>query len=1138
MLNLNVFPYFDDFNSDKGYQKILFHPAKPVQARELTQLQSILQDQIKHHGDHVFKNGTVVIPGHVFYDDKIKFLKLETVYNQTNIESYLSQMVGKTIVGDVNGITAVLVHYDVKTSTTPTTVYIKYTSAADAVKEFLSAETLTCPDIAGLTFKVSPTTTYTGNASIVTINDGVYYVNGYFVEVLKQSVTVSKYTNKASAVVGLEYIESIVTENEDETLYDNAFGFSNFGAPGAHRLKIELKLASKAYDYTSADTSEVKFIDLLKLKNGAIEYLKDSTKYAEIEKWLARRTYEESGNYVTKKFEFSAHEYRNNDRGAWATNTPYLIGDVVSNAGKFYMATNQGYSGITAPTQTFGIASDGAIYWNELPNKTKFVNGGRKNIVSTSIDDHLSASDSMMIETTPGKAFVKGFEVEFNSTTASLVPKARQTKQLSQAQLYAPAGAYVVVNGLKGLPNVSSNLTKVNLLNVAGATIGDAWVRSVEYLSGDLATPATVEYRVFLFNVRMNSGTFFVKDVHSISSTVFSADIKPTLTALSGSVTASGTTTVTGVGTYFDFELKVGDRVKVGATWVKVIAIASPVSFTASTNVTTAAGSTIYKGVSSIVRLGSYIRELPTPAVKSLRTSAGDIDMQYVVSKSYTLSTGGAETSKTITLTNGETFLPTEHIVVKDTGTLGTSLPVNATYSLDVPATTLTISGLTISSTYKVLVLVKRTGTFAKEKTKTLATKTITLTDAGTQVFSQRNISLTEADCIRLIKVTESGNPTTKNAYVEAGEIDVTKYFAFDTGQRPEFYDVGRITTTRSNTRPLRITFEYFIHSDGDYFSADSYTSIPQSLIGDTLIGDKTYRLPDCIDFRSRIADSGTTFDVAGGASISDPLLSEMTMSTSYSYYLPRKDALGIDENGSMTYIVDGKFGTGMNLATISVGAFTNNPSKDVSFEDDQIVNYTMADVKKLDTRLSNVEYYVALSQLEKQTLETKIQDEFGLEKEKNGFLIDDFVNHDVSDVENPDYKASIDMTAKECRALSNLDGVQLIEPQGVTESFRVANNYQLTGNLITLPYTEEVMINQVMASNAELVQAYASLDFTGVLKVYPDSDNYVSNLYDTVVTNSVAATQTQTINTTSRVYGGVQYKSRYNIAYRRGRGD
>ena len=45
--NLNVAPYYDDFAQDKNFYKVLFRPGYSIQARELTQLQSNLQNQIE-----------------------------------------------------------------------------------------------------------------------------------------------------------------------------------------------------------------------------------------------------------------------------------------------------------------------------------------------------------------------------------------------------------------------------------------------------------------------------------------------------------------------------------------------------------------------------------------------------------------------------------------------------------------------------------------------------------------------------------------------------------------------------------------------------------------------------------------------------------------------------------------------------------------------------------------------------------------------------------------------------------------------------------------------------------------------------------------------------------------------------------
>ena len=80
--NLNVAPYFDDFNEpeigakDKDYYKVLFKPGLPVQARELTTLQSMLQNQVEQFGNHFFKEGAKVIPGNLTYINNFYAVKV------------------------------------------------------------------------------------------------------------------------------------------------------------------------------------------------------------------------------------------------------------------------------------------------------------------------------------------------------------------------------------------------------------------------------------------------------------------------------------------------------------------------------------------------------------------------------------------------------------------------------------------------------------------------------------------------------------------------------------------------------------------------------------------------------------------------------------------------------------------------------------------------------------------------------------------------------------------------------------------------------------------------------------------------------------------------------------------------------
>ena len=59
-LNLNASPYYDDFSGDKNFHKVLFKPGVAVQARELTQLQTILQDQFDKGFGFVIQDGVVV----------------------------------------------------------------------------------------------------------------------------------------------------------------------------------------------------------------------------------------------------------------------------------------------------------------------------------------------------------------------------------------------------------------------------------------------------------------------------------------------------------------------------------------------------------------------------------------------------------------------------------------------------------------------------------------------------------------------------------------------------------------------------------------------------------------------------------------------------------------------------------------------------------------------------------------------------------------------------------------------------------------------------------------------------------------------------------------------------------------------
>src|SRR5579863_5667944 len=83
----NVAPYFNDAQNaiNENYMEILFKPGVAVQARELTQLQSILQNQISKLGSFVLADGSPVTGGHVSFDGTVKALQLQQQFANTDI---------------------------------------------------------------------------------------------------------------------------------------------------------------------------------------------------------------------------------------------------------------------------------------------------------------------------------------------------------------------------------------------------------------------------------------------------------------------------------------------------------------------------------------------------------------------------------------------------------------------------------------------------------------------------------------------------------------------------------------------------------------------------------------------------------------------------------------------------------------------------------------------------------------------------------------------------------------------------------------------------------------------------------------------------------------------------------------------
>ena len=1112
MTTYNTAPYFDDFDENNKFYKILFRPGYAVQARELTQLQSILQNQVKRQGDHLFKDGAMVIPGQMSIDTTIGYVKIQT----TTLD--VSLFTGTDVVGS-SGLTGKVVYAVPAEGSDPATLFVKYTNSGTdtTTKTFAANETLTIDVIKTVTVS---STTPTGKASIATIERGVYYVKGSFVLCEAQTIVLEKYSERPTYRVGLDVIEKQIAPEDDERLLDNAQGSYNYAAPGAHRYFIELVLIKKDV----ASIEDENFIELLRVELGAIKRHVTTTAYAELEKTLARRTYDESGNYTVRPFTIDVREHRNNNRGAWVGGTSYIIGDVVTSNSKTYVAKRIGTSPVngTAPNHTSGTSYDGAgdtgVQWeySEAPvyNRGIFspTDGGSESKIAVGLE--------------PGKAYVEGYEIEKIATEYVTVDKARDSVQVDNAIIPATVGNYIVVNTVNSVPPVGT-LGIVSLYDRFGTTrgnapasglIGTARVRFMEWDNGEIGT-TPAKYKLGLFDVQLNQGKDFNRDVKSFfSGTInsplsFTANVVPILNQIVGSVTASASQTILGVGTSFQTDLKIGDLVVFGGNTRRVTAVNNQTSITVDT-AASATGAVISYITTNIEEPNniSLVYALPFDAIKTARSSTNTNDIVYTVYQRITGVASGQ--SLTVTTSSGSFASAAETdnyiLICSDTvdGTDGGPagrIVKPATIIVAGAAVTFTFADAAFANkSFNVIAAINKSGATLTEKTKALVPSTITKTTAAEATAVE--VSLGKADCYRLVSVKmATGLFASPGAYT----LDISDRYDFDSGQRDTHYGVGKIRLKSSYTppvAPIQITFEYFDHGSGDYFTVNSYgnyatnTSNTSNIAYENIPLYKGRSLGDSIDFRPRMADDGSGFTNTGAVSASLPKRG-IDVRADFAYHLARKTKIAIDFSGNF-FSIDGVSSLnpgepqspsmGMVLYDLTLQPYTydtTSESIDVTTYDNK--RYTMRDIGKLEKRIDNLEYYTSLSLLEQQTESLNIVDGDGLDRFKNGFVVDGFSGHNTGDINSADYLCSIDMERGELRPFYSMQNVNLME-SATSNASRANSNYKLYGDVITLPVIADVpLVKQEYASRIENINPFAIFTFLGNVTINPSSDDW-----------------------------------------------
>ena len=480
--NLNVSPYFDDFSDQKGYQKVLFKPGTPIQSRELTTLQSILQNQIEKFGKHFFKEGSMVIPGQIGYDDQYYSVQIDESHLGIPVSSYIEKFIGKSIQGETSGVTAVVENYitNEQSERGNYTLYIKYKNSSSSnftTRSFIDGENLiSLEDVdyslstiqRNTSFATAIISNSTSIGSAAKIEEGVYFIRGFFLTVSKQTTILDQYENSPSYRVGLFIDEEIaVASNNYNDLFDNAQGFSNYSAPGADRLKISLSLIKKPLD----DFNDENFVELMRLDSGVLVKFVNNSDYNLLKNEFARRTYDESGDYYIKPFNVFLKDSLN---------------DKVGNSG---------------------------IY----SEKQKTSQG------------NVPSDDLACLSISPGKAYVRGYEIETISNISVDVEKPRTTEKVFNSSVPFNVGRKIIVNNVFGsIPVGFGTTSQVSLYSDRTSTVGvssgtkigiarvyDFKLKNAEYSN------ASTQFELFLYDVQTYTKLTLNSTITSLSTPAF-----------------------------------------------------------------------------------------------------------------------------------------------------------------------------------------------------------------------------------------------------------------------------------------------------------------------------------------------------------------------------------------------------------------------------------------------------------------------------------------------------------------------------------------------------------------------------------------------------------------------------------------
>ena len=985
--NFNTSPYYDDFHADDRFLKILFNPGRAVQARELTQIQSILQHQMSAAANHIWKNGAPVAGGGVSVA-KRDYLSLAAAD---------STWLNRIVYGETSLAVAVIeqLHDD----ETQPVYYIRTLSGVFSDSENLFTYDTVCDggfDVNGACIDNSwydPTMLYKagvivgkGKALEAKVANGVYWLDGFFTPILAQTIFLDPLLPTPTCKVGFDIEEVIVESTIDPRLLDPASGFYNQNAPGGDRYQKTLTLIKES------DSGESnKWMWMMDITDGGITTKFQQTDYSLLSTEMAKRTFDESGNYTLNPFPIEMKEGSDADH--------------------------------------FGIKVE------------------------------------------PSKAYINGFEHELLTPILVEAERARTTRHVPNDHITPEFGPYFEVESINDIHGVFDVLAKEYVIFVTDSnytvavsnptTIG-VHKRVTHVTQALLAGSNTMGYRIYVEN---NDGLDAIAPARYIVN-------------------------VTTGATYAKLYRPTGEAVSMGVNYPWIYKISDVVA-------SLTLGQVTYSTQKNVVA---------TVSGSSASVPTAFVDMHWEKILYIWNDTVGALVPQ---FGVGYSTIPTDW-----------DYYTGPTWVDDLQNTTANISFVdsASNSTPNTSMSGDSVSIMANMYLSNASWRNITaMTGASSDVtLAGATLGATLTLPVAVTKIT---------SVVAPDATDVTADFAFIPGETDTTLKAATLEYTNSAIDPPQagvytITYDHFSHGNittATYFAVNSYTDggiIYDDVPGyqDSIAGE--HPLTDEIDFR--VSDA----DYAIGTYLPLP---QSNLSVSFDYYLGRRDRLTINDNGKIQVkqgfpsdspMLPTEELNEMTLYNLFIPPYTYF-HKNINVSHVEQKRYTMQDIRGMEGRLENLEYYTALNLLEKSTADMQVLDENGMQRYKNGILVDPFQDHGIGDVGNSQYYCTVYPEARICTVPYRSYGLDC-EP-GQTAGVATHN---LT---YTLDYTvQEAWIKQDHGTQVLNLNPFARKSWVGFATLTPSTDTWFEETYmpDVIIqnkNNNAVLEQVETYGTQTR---------------------